>query len=136
MIVAIDEPAETDWRAVEQILTPEILHAVDRDAALHRADDGHLSFRHVAGRAEWNERLKRRRLKRFKKLELSLIDVEQRIAVWTGNALCFIGRAQFEWATAVRATHLRGADAPFLTFRRASGRDAEFGERYFVADKN
>src|SRR6185369_14051670 len=78
MIVAIDEPAKTDRRAVEQILAPEILHAVDRDAALHRADDGHLSFRHVAGRAEWNERLERRRLECFEKLKLSLIDVEQR----------------------------------------------------------
>ena len=68
MIVAMDQPAETDLRIVEKILAPKVLRAFDRHAARHRADHRHLSFGHIAGGTERNQRLKPRLLERFQKL--------------------------------------------------------------------
>src|SRR6185503_5400730 len=38
VVIAAHEPAETDLRIIEQVLFPVITHALEFDAALHKAD--------------------------------------------------------------------------------------------------
>ena len=136
MIVAMDQPTKTDLRVIKKILTPEILRTFDRHAARHRADDSHLSFGHFAGSAERDQRLKPRLLERFKKLKLTLIHVQQRVAVRTRYTLGFVWRAQLEWTSAVWTTHLRGGHSSLFSFGCARRCDAEIGERHLLAEEN
>src|SRR5688500_2053406 len=97
----MDQPAKSNLRIVEKILAPKVLRTFDRNTASHGADDSHLSFRHLACGTDRNQRLKRRLLECFQKQKLALIDVEQRVAVRTGDTFGFVGRAEFEGSGAV-----------------------------------
>jgi hypothetical protein len=136
MIVAMDQPTKADLRLVKQVLAPEVLRAFDRHTPRHRADHGHLSLGHVARCAERDQRLKPRLLECFQKLKLALVDVEQRVAVRTGDALGLVRRTQLEWTTTVWTTDLLRSDMALLFFGSARRGDAELGERDLLAQED
>ena len=118
----MDQPTEADRRVVEQILVPEILNALDRHAANDGTDDLVLN---IAGnvpsapigsdkvRRDWAADLA------LKISEISLIYVEQRIAIRAGYAFRFVRCLQLERPAAIRAAHPGGRTRVVL--RAATG---------------
>ena len=113
----LDQPAEAVPRLVEQVLVPRVAHVLDRDAALHEADQAPLDAVQRALRAERQERLHRHGRERLQHREVPR-RVEERPAVRAGHALRAVGRADLQRAAAVgTGERLRGGRLVALVLR-------------------
>src|SRR2546423_862628 len=137
MSVRLDEPAEAYGRVVQKILLPEVAHALELDAPDHEADDRERPTLELRGRAERDGRLRAFAYERLEITESSLIDIEQRAAVRTRDALRAVGRAKLKRAAAVRAVELSRRDLLRLALALRSGAcESEFVERDFATDED
>src|SRR6185369_2158710 len=136
VVVASDQPSESDLRVVEQELFPVVAHSLVLDAADHEPDDHLLHAFKLADRSDRNNQRSLRRLKRLHELEPALAHVEQRAAIRTGDPKRLIRRAQLERPSALRAVELSRSNPPRFAFTRDRNRETEFRESHFTADKH
>src|SRR5262245_64997418 len=106
MIFAPDQPAKPQPRVVKEVFFPRIAHALERDAPLHESNRDELAFRQLTARAQGKDGLLSSRLQRLQERELALVNVQERAAVGTGDALRLVWGAQFERAATLRTRKL------------------------------
>ena len=136
MIVAMDQPAETDLRIVEKILAPEILRAFDRHAARHRADHRHLSFRHFADCAERNQRLKPGFSRAFRNFNWPWLTSSNELQFGQVTRSVLSGARSSRGPAQFGQLKCAAAYATLFTFGRARRGDAEFSKRDLLAQED
>src|SRR5580704_9206374 len=102
----MDEPMETGCGIVKQVFLPAVNNSFFRHAANEKTDDGQGHPINLAGRAQWNQRLNAALVERREIPQVSLTDVEQRLAIRAGDALRLVGSMQFQRTAAFRAVQL------------------------------
>src|SRR5262249_23449854 len=110
VVVAAHQPAKAFSRMIQEVLLPEILDAFDCHAAEHATDVDVFIVAKLAGLAEWDDGRMFRPPQRLEETEIALLNVEQRIAAWAGDALRLVRRVQRQRRPALGAIELAAFD--------------------------